>query len=112
MGGKPLGAHVSAVKSNPDVFKAVAENRNAIGIIGVSWISSDLSGRQKSVEELAQAVEKSDTTTLQFSQDVKVLKIRGNNEVTAYKPYQHTSLTAHIRSTVPYIWSAQPPAAR
>ena len=88
LGGKPFGAHVSAVKSNPDVFKAVAENRNAIGIIGVSWISSDLTGRQKSVEELAEAVEKSDTPTLEFKNDVKVLKIRGNNEVTAYKPYQ------------------------
>ncbi len=88
MNGRPFGAHVSAVKSNPDVFKAVAANRNAIGIIGVSWISSDLSGRQKSVEELAQAVEKSDTTALEFNSEVKVLKIRGNNEVTAYKPYQ------------------------
>ena len=88
LGGAKLGAHVSAVKSNPEVFKAVASNRNAVGIIGVSWVSSDLSGRQKSVEELAQAVEKSDTTALAFSEDVKVLKIRGNDEVTAYKPYQ------------------------
>lgn len=88
MNGRQFGAHVSAVKSNPDVFKAVASNKNAIGIIGVSWVSSDLSDRQKSVEELAQAVEKSDTTALEFNTDVKVLKIRGNNEVTAYKPYQ------------------------
>ena len=88
MDGRPFGSHISAVKTNPDVFKAVASNRNAIGIIGVSWVASDLSGREKSVEELAQAVEKSDTTTLDFSSDVKVLKIRGNNEVTAYKPYQ------------------------
>lgn len=88
LGGAQMGAHVSAVKNNPEVFKAVASNRNAIGIIGVSWISSDLSGRQKSVDELAAAVEKSDTTALGFSEDVKVLKIRGNGEVTAYKPYQ------------------------
>ena len=67
---------------------SLASNRNAIGIIGVSWVSSDLSSREKSVEELAKAVEKSDTTTLDFTSDVKVLKIRGNNEVTAYKPYQ------------------------
>ncbi len=88
MGGKPFGPNVAAVKSNPEVFKAVAENKNAVGIIGVSWVSSDLSGRQKSVEELAQAVEKSDTTAIEFNSDVKVLKIRGNGEVTAYKPYQ------------------------
>lgn len=88
MGGRPFGPNVSAVKSNPDVFKAVAANKNAVGVIGVSWVSSDLSGRQKSVEELAQSVERSDTTALEFNSDVKVLKIRGNNEVTAYKPYQ------------------------
>ena len=88
LGGRPFGPNVSAVKSNPEVFKAVATNKNAVGIIGVSWVTSDLSGRQHSVEELAQAVEKSDTTALDFSSDVKVLKIRGNNEVTAYKPYQ------------------------
>lgn len=88
LGGKDFGANVSAVKSNPDVFKAVASNKNAVGVIGVSWISSDLSGRQKSVEELAEAVEKSDTTALEFNKEVKVLKIRGNNEVTAYRPYQ------------------------
>ncbi len=88
LSGKPFGPNVLAVKSNPEVFKAVAANKNAVGIIGVSWVSSDLSGRQKSVEELAQAVEKSDTTALEFNSDVKVLKIRGNNEVTAYRPYQ------------------------
>lgn len=86
--GRPFGPNVSAVKSNPDVFEAVASNRNAIGIIGVSWVTSDLSGREKSVEELARAAEASDTTMMDFSSDVKVLKVRGNDEVTAYKPYQ------------------------
>ena len=112
MDGRPFGSHISAVKTNPDVFKAVASNRNAIGIIGVSWVASDLSGREKSVEELAQAVEKSDTTTLDFSSDVKVLKIRGNNEVTAYKPYQAYISTAPLRSIAPSTWSAPPPAAQ
>ncbi|WP_301345358.1 PstS family phosphate ABC transporter substrate-binding protein [uncultured Muribaculum sp.] len=88
MNGKPFGPNVAAVKTNPDVFKAVAENKNAMGVIGVSWVSSDMKGREKSVEELAQAVEKSDTTMLDFNQDVKVLKIRGNDVVQAYKPYQ------------------------
>lgn len=86
--GKPFGPNVAAVKTNPDVFKAVAENKNAMGIIGVSWVTSDLKGREYSTEDLAQAVEKSDTTQLDFNQDVKVLKIRGNGVVQAYKPYQ------------------------
>lgn len=86
--GRPFGPNVSAVKSNPEVFKAVANDRNAIGIIGVSWVTSDMSGREKSVEEMAQAAEASDTTVMDFNSDVKVLKVRGNDEVTAYKPYQ------------------------
>lgn len=88
LNGKAFGPNVSAVKTNPDVFKAVAENKNAMGVIGVSWVSSDMQGREKSVEELAQAVEKSDTTQLAFNSEVKVLKIRGNDVVAAYKPYQ------------------------
>ncbi|MDE5728487.1 MAG: substrate-binding domain-containing protein [Duncaniella sp.] len=88
LGGRQFGPNVSAVKSNPDVFKAVAENRNAIGVIGVSWVSSDMAGREQSVEELAARAEKSDTTVMEFSSDVKVLKMRGDGEVTAYKPYQ------------------------
>ena len=88
LNGKAFGPNVSAVKTNPEVFKAVAENKNAMGVIGVSWVSSDMNGREKSVEELAKAVEKSDTTMLDFNSDVKVLKIRGNGVVTAYKPYQ------------------------
>lgn len=88
LNGKAFGPNVSAVKTNPDVFKAVAENKNAMGVIGVSWVSSDMQGREKSVDELAQAVEKSDTTQLDFNSEVKVLKIRGNDVVAAYKPYQ------------------------
>ncbi|MCI8998307.1 MAG: hypothetical protein HFJ95_04850 [Muribaculaceae bacterium] len=86
LNGQSFGPNVSAVKTNPDVFKAVADNKNALGIIGVSWVASDMSGRDKSVEELAQAVEKSDTTTLDFNSDVKVLKVFGDKG--AYKPYQ------------------------
>ena len=42
LNGKAFGPNVSAVKTNPDVFKAVAENKNAMGVIGVSWVSSDM----------------------------------------------------------------------
>lgn len=88
MNGRDFAPNVYAQGSNTDVFATVAANKNAIGIIGVSWITSDLQGREKSVEELAKAVEATDTTNLSFNDEVKVLKIRGNNEVTAYRPYQ------------------------
>lgn len=88
LNGAEFGPNVYAQKTNADVFKAVATNKNAIGIIGVSWISSDLREREYTREELAAASSKSDTTTIEFDPRIKVLKVRGNDEVTAYKPYQ------------------------
>ena len=44
MGGKPFGKNVFAQKTNKDVFDAVKNRKGAIGIIGVSWLSRDLSG--------------------------------------------------------------------
>lgn len=88
LNGQEFGAKVFAQKNPSDVFKAVAANKNAIGIIGVSWISSDMTSREMTREELAAASEASDTTVTSFDPSVKVLKVRGNNEVTAYKPYQ------------------------
>jgi phosphate transport system substrate-binding protein len=92
MDGRPFGPNVSAVKTNPEVFKAVAENKNAMGVIGVSWVSSDMKGREHSVEELAKAVEKSDTTMLDFNHDVKCLR---SVVMTWFKP---TSLIKRISS--------------
>ena len=39
LNGNQLGKNCFALKSNPEVIKYVEENKNAIGIIGVSWIS-------------------------------------------------------------------------
>lgn len=88
MNGKPFGANVFAQKSAQDVFKVVSENPDALGIIGVSWISSDLSGRTPTTEELAKSLQVNDTTSLDFNEAVKVLKVRGDSALTAYKPYQ------------------------
>lgn len=88
LGGKEFGPNVYAQKTSTAVFEAVKNSKNAIGIIGVSWITSDLKGTVQSTEQLARAAEASDTTQLDFDQSIKVLKIRGNEEVTAYKPYQ------------------------
>lgn len=88
MNGKPFGANVYAQKSAQEVFKVVSENPDALGIIGVSWISSDLSGRTPTTEELAKSLQVNDTTSLDFNDAVKVLKVRGDSVLTAYKPYQ------------------------
>lgn len=88
MNGKNFGGNVFAQKSNDDVFKAVEANPRAIGIIGVSWISSDLKHKEPTTEELAKIAQSSDTTELSFDTRVKVLKVAGDGEVVAYKPYQ------------------------
>lgn len=88
MHGAPFGPNVYAQNNNRDVFRIVSENPNALGVIGVSWVSSDLSGRELSTEELAKTLEQSDTTSMKFNEAVKVLKVRGDSALTAYKPYQ------------------------
>jgi len=88
MNGRPFGPNVYAQNSAEDVFNVVRDNRNALGVIGVSWISSDLKGRELSTGELAASLQRNDTTSLDFNQAVKVLKVRADSALTAYKPYQ------------------------
>ncbi len=90
LNGRELGPNCYAQGSIPAVFKAVKENRNAIGVVGVSWITTDMSSADMSQEELAEQVmgdEPIQGATL--TDDVKVLAIyRSNDDVRAYKPYQ------------------------
>lgn len=87
--GGELGENVYAQGSIPAVVEAVSKNKNAIGVLGVTWITSDMKTAELTSDELAQSVlsdEPIQGATL--SQDVKVLKLRRPDEVTAYKPYQ------------------------
>lgn len=88
MQGQPFGPNVFAQKTPQDVFEAVAKNPDALGVIGVSWVSSDLSGKELSTEELAGTLQKNDTTNLDFNQAVRVLKIRNDDALVAKQPYQ------------------------
>lgn len=87
--GGQLGSNVYAAGSIPEVFRIVEENVNAIGVLGVSWITSDMGSADIPRDSLAQSV-LSDTPVMgaSLTQRVKVLKLRRNDEVTAYKPYQ------------------------
>ena len=87
--GGDLGPNVYAQGSIPAVVDMVSKNVNAIGVLGVTWITSDMKTAELTSDELAQSVlsdEPIQGATL--SQDVKVLKLRRPDEVTAYKPYQ------------------------
>lgn len=88
LNGGNFGENVFAQGTSEAVFKAVADNKNAIGIIGVSWISSDLKNPEMTREQIAAKLEQNDTTEMDFDNRIKVLKVRGNDVVAAYKPYQ------------------------
>lgn len=89
LNGAPLGPNCRAQKTPPAVFEAVEKNKNAIGIIGVSWINDDMQGRNLSAEEMAKAIERNDSVDQKFKTNVKVLKVENPATATAYKPYQY-----------------------
>ena len=91
--GKPLGANVFAQGSIPAVFKAVKDSKNAIGVVGVSWVTSDMASADMSKEDLAISVlgeEPVEGATL--TDEVKVLALYNDKlsseDARAYKPYQ------------------------
>lgn len=87
--GRPLGPNVYQAGSVADVFKIVEKTPNAIGVLGVSWITSDMDSADISREELAKSVlDDGAVMGATLTQRVKVLKVNRDNEVTAYKPYQ------------------------
>lgn len=87
--GEPLGPNVFQAGSVADVFNIVEKDDNAIGVLGVSWITSDMEGADVSREDLAKSVLSDEAVVgATLTQRVKVLKVNRDNEVTAYKPYQ------------------------
>ncbi len=86
--GKPFGSEVYAQNSNKEVLDVISKNKNAIGIIGVSWITPDMRGRSKSAAEYMNELQKNDTTALDFNENIKVLEIRRDDSPFGYKPYQ------------------------
>lgn len=73
--GGELAKHCYAVNSNPEVISQVEADKNAIGIIGVSWIS-----------------DKDDTTSNNFVKKIRVVSLVPKDPQTAeapvMKPYQ------------------------
>ena len=88
LNGGQFGSNVYAQNTPDGVFEAVANNRNAIGFIGVSWISADMRNRAQTREELVAAIERNDTDSLTFDPKVKVLPVLNPEDMRAYKPYQ------------------------
>lgn len=73
-GGEPIFKGLQAQQSNQQVISYVSRNLDALGIMGVNWISNPL-----------------DSTCLSFSDSIKVMAISRYREVTtenSYKPFQ------------------------
>jgi phosphate transport system substrate-binding protein len=88
LNGAKYASNVYSAESMTGVFDAVKERKNAIGLVGVSWISADLKSADLTAEERVKNLEVDDTTATSFVKDVKVLGVRRNNSLVAYKPYQ------------------------
>ena len=88
MNVQQLGPNVYAQHSSAEVFRQVQMRKNAIGVIGVSWISTDMRTRDLSREERIQSLSQQDTTVTEFDTNVKVLKVRRDDSLRAFKPYQ------------------------
>ncbi len=104
MSGRPFGDNVGAQGSPKAVFDYVAENRGAIGFVGVNWISTDMRTtdlpQSEKAAAKAQMLQDNDTVRNEFNTAVKVLKLRRDDDLTAVKPYQY------------YIYTAQYPLFR
>lgn len=66
-----LPANVFAVNSNEEVINFVKENRNALGVIGVNWISDE-----------------DDPTTLNFRDGINIVALSKTEGEEYFKPYQ------------------------
>ena len=79
-----------AQNNNLDVFDIVKSDKNALGIISVSWLGSDLKNtRGLSIEQRVNNIKNSsDTISTNLTDEVQILKIRKDDEIEGYKPYQ------------------------
>lgn len=93
--GQPFANNVYSAESMKAVFEVVKERRNAIGLVGVSWISADLKTADMTAEQRVKTLEADDTTATTFTDEVKVLGINRPDSPIAYKPYQAYIFDGH-----------------
>lgn len=97
----PKGAKISdnpnayAQKDNAQVFDVVKNDRDALGIISVSWLGDDLSLAKKVPVEIRNKdyANQNDTIATNLTTEVNVVKVSNPTEEndfdpTGYKPYQ------------------------
>ncbi len=87
-GGK-FGPNVYARGTSSDVFEAVEKYKNVIGFIGVSWITSDLKSAEIPIADKYEELKtKNEVTLIDFTDRIKVMPVRNDDQLHAVKPYQ------------------------
>ena len=69
--GTPLSGQLRALDNNPAVIDFVAQTPNALGIIGVNWISNP-----------------NDSTQLSFNETIRVMAVGIDDDITPYNTYK------------------------
>lgn len=78
-----------AQKDNRQVMEAVKKDKNVLGIISVSWLGDSLQNTKMPMEErVAKLENQNDTIDVRFTEAIKVLKVRENDNPEGYLPYQ------------------------
>jgi len=94
LNGGNFGANVYAQKSTEDVFAAVEKSRNAIGFVGVSWISANMKNVTIPIDQRVEDLKNNnEVSAIDFTDRIKVVPVRGDDKVRGEKPYQ-----VHINS--------------
>lgn len=88
LNGKPLAKEIVTYKSYKEILKAVENDKNAIGIVGVSSIMKRPEAYDLGMAAKMEKLQTSDITALDFISNIKVLKIRKDTEAEGYQPYQ------------------------
>ena len=88
MNGAKFAPNVYVVKTPQEVFAAVKDDPDALGVIGVSWISSDLNVRELDTSELYDHFNNTSEINQVFNDSINVLAVRPDDSPLARKPYQ------------------------
>lgn len=97
LGGKKITDFIKpyAQKNNAAVFDVIKKDKDALGIISVSWLGNDLSVAKKIPmdQRMEDYANENDSINTALTEEVNILKVSNPNEdndfsPVAYKPYQ------------------------
>lgn len=92
LNGKRISDNPNAYsqKSNAQVFDVVKKDPNSIGVISVSWLGDNLQTAKKVPmdKKLDDLKNETDTVAPQLTTEVRILKVRENDNPVGFLPYQ------------------------